>query len=131
MADDLSIQAVGSPSRQIRFPVIIFVHLEYNPWTFANDVAVIRVDGSFRVTPTLNYMRLSHHVPTSGQLCRLAGWGATVEDGRAAPRLQRVHVSIMATSTCNGTFSYNGLMPHGTFCAGAPEGGRDSCQVNT
>lgn len=43
--------------------------------------------------------------------------------------LMTVNISIIPMRICNGTMSYNGVIPHTAICAGVLAGGRDSCQV--
>lgn len=46
------------------------------------------------------------------------------------PYLLRVDVQIIDMITCNGSTSYQGLIPPSAFCAGVMVGGKDACQVS-
>lgn len=75
MADDLSILSRNpAPSRQIRFATHIFVHPGYDDFTYANDIAIVRVSVPFTQTATLRAVPRSTFTPPDNQACHLAGW---------------------------------------------------------
>jgi hypothetical protein len=75
MADDLSIQSRdASNNRQIRFVTHIFIHPDYDDWTFANDIGVVRASVPFYSTPTLRPLPRSPQTPADNEACQLAGW---------------------------------------------------------
>jgi secreted trypsin-like serine protease len=62
-----------------------------------------------------------------GQLLTVAGWGTTSFEGSTSVRLLQVSVPVQADTYCRSQYSWSftaALM----FCAGPPEGGKDSCQ---
>ena len=131
LGNDLSIQRFGNPARQIRFATHIFVHIEYNPWTYANDIGVVRTSVPFVQTPHLRAIPRAFNSPADHSRCQLAGWGVTVEtNSRAHPILMRVDLEIVPIQACNGSGSFDGGIPVGMFCAGSMLGGRDACQVD-
>lgn len=128
MGDDLSIQSVGSIRRQTRRVSHIFVHTGFNLSTMLNDVAVVRVEQPFWPTDTFRAAELANATPAANTTCHVAGWGATVENGTASARLQRMSVAVLPRATCNRRGSYEGAVRAGMICAGTMLGGRDSCQ---
>lgn len=79
MADDLYIVQNGSAARQVNMVSDIFVHKNYDPYTFANDIAVVRLTSNFNRTDSLYPIPRATSTPPDGQLCSLAGWGVTSE----------------------------------------------------
>lgn len=58
----------------------------------------------------------------------IGGWGATVENGTASLHLLGVNLTVIPKHICNAQNSYGGMVKSNMFCAGAMDGGRDSCQ---
>lgn len=80
MGDDLEVSVTPSnPGRQVRQASHIFVHLEYNPDSFLNDIAVIRVIEPFYVTLTFHPVERASETPANDLGCAVAGWGAVKE----------------------------------------------------
>ncbi|CAG9809636.1 unnamed protein product [Chironomus riparius] len=128
MGDDLSIDSRGARTRQIRFATHIFAYPNYHALTLENDIAVVRVSVAFHQTPTLQPMPRSRMTPNPNEVCQLAGWGVIHEDrNRPHPVLLRVELDVISMDFCNGTSSYNGLIPANTICAGTMDGSRDAC----
>ena len=106
------------------------MHVEFNPWTFINDIAVVRVSVPFVQTAHLRTIPRSLNAPADHSRCQLAGWGVTVEtNDRAHPILMRVDLEVIPMDICNGTQSFRGAIQPGMLCAGTMLGGRDACQV--
>ncbi|XVV02172.1 serine protease [Actinosynnema sp. CA-248983] len=61
-----------------------------------------------------------------GTLGTVLGWGRTTEGGQASDVLREVDVPIQSTKYCNE--AYDDFDKLTMFCAGFPEGGKDSCQ---
>lgn len=80
MGDDLEVSTIPSnPGRQVRQASHIFVHLEYNPESLVNDIAVIRVAEPFFVSITFYPVELATETPANDLGCAVAGWGAVKE----------------------------------------------------
>ena len=60
----------------------------------------------------------------------MVGWGATSEGGDVSDTLLKVSVPVVDNSTCAEKYSASGSNydKASMFCAGVPEGGKDSCQ---
>ncbi|KAM9836862.1 complement factor I [Aulostomus maculatus] len=109
----------------------IHIHPRYNPSSYENDIALIRLknlpflDKCLEDNPAISAIC----VPWSTQLfqpnhtCSISGWGRTAE-GRAAQVLNWANVSLI--DDCQ-RFYKDSFKP-GMMCAGDPEGNVDSCQ---
>lgn len=59
----------------------------------------------------------------------VAGWGATCEGCPSSNMLRFVTVPIVPNAECNEI--YGGTITVGMICAGFPQGGRDTCQMDS
>lgn len=109
---------------------IPFVHDQWNPQTFQNDVALLRLE---RRPPGAEFVRLfrGSRGPTVGTDAVVTGWGHTAEGGSVSDHLRRGNVEIRASRSgqcgmyASWTTSYRGRT---MLCAGAGGGGIDACQ---
>lgn len=65
-----------------------------------------------------------------GQISHVTGWGALKEGGSSSKQLQVVEVPIISLDDCKKAYNSTLIVTDRMFCAGVPEGGKDSCQVN-
>jgi secreted trypsin-like serine protease len=106
----------------------VVVHDDYNPKTFENDIALIKIDGGLpkgKIIPLADAaLKL-----TPGQELQVTGWGTTKEVGGQMPtHLLKATVPYVDNDICNKPDSYNGSILPGMMCAGKEGGGVDSCQ---
>jgi secreted trypsin-like serine protease len=104
----------------------VFVHEKYNPTTYENDIALIRL----KLPPAGSKIRLvdpSATLPVRQPL-EVTGWGATAEDGSGSKDLLKASVPYVETAVCNDVAAYKGRVRPAMMCAGYQEGGVDSCQ---
>ncbi|KAH8316523.1 hypothetical protein KR067_009576 [Drosophila pandora] len=107
------------------------VHELYNPWSFDNDIALLRLDQPVDVTnPRLRpiclpvfYHSFDHEVAI------VTGWGSQREGGPASDTLREVEVVVLTQSECRNETSYKpGQITDNMLCAGnTAEGGKDAC----
>jgi len=104
----------------------IIVHKEFNPRTYENDIALIKL----KLPPAGRAIPLADASATLqvGQRLEVTGWGATKEGGGASKDLQKATVPYADTAVCNEPTSYNGGVRPNMMCAGYREGGIDACQ---
>jgi secreted trypsin-like serine protease len=102
------------------------VHEAYNPKTFENDIALIKVKSPLpgRVIPLADK---SLTLPI-GQPLEVTGWGRTEEGGDAPNVLMKATVPYADPVACNDPTAYDGRVRASMICAGRKEGGVDSCQ---
>ncbi|KAM9148966.1 serine protease 33-like [Pangshura tecta] len=117
----------------------IIIHSDYNPSTFASDIALVRLRTPLLYTAYILPVCLPDPSDSivNGTLCWVTGWGnVQTDESLPAPRtLQEVQVPLMDAQTCNDLYSKPitdspGSRPikDGMVCAGYPEEGKDSCQ---
>uniref|UniRef100_A0A8C0JAF7 Peptidase S1 domain-containing protein n=1 Tax=Chelonoidis abingdonii TaxID=106734 RepID=A0A8C0JAF7_CHEAB len=118
----------------------IIIHSDYNPSSFASDIALVLLRTPVLYTAYILPVCLPDRNDSvaNGTLCWITGWGNIQTDGKTlpAPRtLQEVQVPLIDVETCNDLYSKPitgspGSRPikDGMVCAGYPEGGKDSCQ---
>jgi len=65
-----------------------------------------------------------------GSVVTVAGWGATMEGGITADRLQEVDIQVTNMTKCREVYNFqaNLELGSGIMCAGLSQGGKDACQ---
>jgi hypothetical protein len=108
----------------------VITHPNYDPNTFAHDLALLRVN-----TPINNIepVRLANaQVMTNeaapGQPVTVSGWGLLAEGGGAPNQLHDVTIPVVSNTICNGPLAYSGRVTSTMLCAGLQQGGQDACQ---
>lgn len=112
----------------------IIVHESYNDDTHDNDIALLKLQGPApndlaTAIPATPEHDSKYAIPMGDAV--VIGWGTTDEGGNTTPQLMRVWVDIQKSDTCEA--NYQTVLPNtditeNMFCAGLPEGGKDSCQ---
>lgn len=107
----------------------IFVHGQWNPLTFENDIALLRLvkpaSGTFIAAVTV---KQSAELVPVGVIGIVTGWGLTSEEGSLSNILQQVGVQVVSNAVCNNPAAYGGQIKDGMICAGFVVGGKDACQ---
>ena len=116
----------------VRFAVKSFIlHENYNSGTEDNDIALLEL--TYRVDftdPNVGFIclptRNAATYPYAGMMTTAAGWGLLQSKGVSSYTLQQVQLPIVSSTdpTCTATANNATLQ----FCAGFPEGGKDTCQ---
>ncbi|CAG9787076.1 unnamed protein product [Diatraea saccharalis] len=131
----------------------IIRHLRYNPGTYDNDIALLKLDQRVDLSSALKRVRREGESAGSGEssseesnddnglrpVCMptaglsynnhsgvVTGWGTTEEGGSVSSTLQEVYVPIISNTECRQT-AYKQRITDNMLCAGEPEGGRDAC----
>uniref|UniRef100_A0A182INJ8 Peptidase S1 domain-containing protein n=1 Tax=Anopheles atroparvus TaxID=41427 RepID=A0A182INJ8_ANOAO len=108
----------------------IYVHPQYNPFTFENNVAVLRTSSNFFVpvvpVPNLDFAVFYEEVPFDGQACQVAGWN----NATATPVQQFIAAPILNRDTCNGLAVHLGNIRESQLCAGGTNAGPGVCASN-
>ena len=105
----------------------VFVHEGYNPDTYEDDVALVRLKSAPPLGKVIPLATWDTAVSV-GQPLEVTGWGYTSEGGRPSPILRVASVPVVDQAVCNAPDSYNGKIKVQMLCAGHKEGGIDSCQ---
>ena len=118
-------------TEQQRTVDLVVVHPNYDPASFDNDIALLRLTTPVVIGPSVGVIPLVHS-PTNdalvapGMSSMASGWGNTSEGGSTAQILQKVQLPIVSNATCS--VPYPGQITSNMLCAGLAEGGKDSCQ---
>jgi len=109
----------------------IINHPNYNDATFDNDIAVIKVNGTFTCGQNIYPACLPNtnsyeYVGWNDTI--VSGWGTLSSGGVLSDTLQWVKVPPVSRTTCNQASSYNGQITSNMICAGLAAGGKDACQ---
>uniref|UniRef100_A0A2A4IV60 Peptidase S1 domain-containing protein n=1 Tax=Heliothis virescens TaxID=7102 RepID=A0A2A4IV60_HELVI len=106
-----------------------YSHPSYNPNTFDFDVGIVSVSQGMQLDGTnakaISLVRTFYDV-SNGTEITLTGWGATGEGESVTSTLRVVSVPAIDRPTCNEQLG--GGITSRMFCAGLPEGGKDTCQ---
>eukprot|EP00795_Rhopilema_esculentum_P012904 gene12904-3657_t len=106
----------------------IIIHPKYNMTTYDNDIALVQLERKAVINEFVNTLCLPNQAPSAGTRCLVAGWGATVEHGRASDLLMEAEVPIINTEICSHRDVYGSKITNNMICAGFPQGGIDTCQ---
>ena len=122
-ANQLNNEAPGD----VRSVTSIHLHPSWNPTTFDNDVAMLRLDTRFHE----GVGRMAEPVDpvNAGNTVRAIGHGHTTQGGVASNDLRQVDLPIQSDATMSAAAQY-GSSFHGAVMIGAGPlaGGQDSCQ---
>jgi len=90
------------------------------------DVAVLKLKSPATLNHAVKTIDLdkNQNFP-AGKDCYVTGWGTTSYRGPSSKKLLQVSVPIRTWDECLGSYWHVGK---NEFCAGCPQGGKDSCQ---
>lgn len=110
----------------------IFKHEGYSSSSLDSDVALVVLNRNLTYTRTVQPVELAtwgEQLPNkSDDEFFVSGWGLTSETGAVAPLLNYVAVRLINQNTCSENYQYIATITSKMFCAGYPQGGKDSCQ---
>ncbi|CAJ0567939.1 unnamed protein product, partial [Mesorhabditis spiculigera] len=106
------------------------VHPTFNlVWPSSWDVAVLKITPPVKLSEKASPVCIPTLAPPPFQVCAVAGWGLTQENGTRSQVLQEIHVPVLPANVCNNMAHYGGLVHSPSmFCAGYSQGAIDSCQ---
>ncbi|XP_032941601.1 granzyme A-like [Catharus ustulatus] len=112
-------------ANSIRYPC-------YDPSTKENDIMLLQLQGRAKLNKAVKPISLppSDDDPKPGTICTVAGWGKTANRPSKLPSvLMEVNITVIKREICNDRHHYNGkpVITQNMICAGAKEGGKDSC----
>ncbi|KGO68710.1 Peptidase S1A, chymotrypsin-type [Penicillium italicum] len=108
----------------------IAIHPKYDTVTFDNDIAILTLAESITYGPRIAPLGIPYNgsgLPSNGEEVVVSGWGAVHEGGAPSPTLRAANVSMINMKECKARFRNWKPITDSMFCAGVPEGGRDSC----
>ncbi|XP_057370049.1 trypsin-1-like [Daphnia carinata] len=122
--------SLTSGYEQYRNVLSIRVHGNYNQNTFANDIALLKMDqplsfATGKVGPIS--LPISGSILKAGTSCIVSGWGTTAYSGTVSDVLRKVALPVVSNSDCDAMYGIGSILPS-MMCAGFVAGGADSCQ---
>ncbi|CAG6015707.1 chymotrypsin-like protease CTRL-1 [Menidia menidia] len=111
---------------QRRIIAKIFTHPNYNPSTFNNDIALLKLSHPAQMTNRVSPVCLASSMAVihPGTQCVTTGWGKTGQT--STPRyLQQTALPVISPDMCRSYWGYNRITD-AMICAGAA--GMSSCQ---
>ncbi|KAL9922435.1 tracheal-prostasin [Glossina fuscipes fuscipes] len=107
----------------------VFVHENYSPRIYDNDIGVLKLDKPITMSDMVRPVCMPEkNREYEHEEAIITGWGATREGGPAAENLQEVRVPILSTKECRESGYGSSRITDNMLCAGISEGGKDSCQ---
>jgi trypsin len=95
-----------------------------------HDNSVLTLDKELPYQPATLVQSADDPAYQAGAAVTVVGWGATSEGGDVSDTLLKVDVPVVDNAACADAYSTGGSSydKASMFCAGVPEGGKDSCQ---
>ncbi|CAG9788350.1 unnamed protein product [Diatraea saccharalis] len=108
----------------------VVTHPEYQPETFDNDLALLRLANSMQITDTIDIIRLPYlsqvNANFAGQGATASGWGIAAEGVTfVSPTLREYFMSVITNTHCNNLYQ-NSLSPN-VIC-GLSTNGAGTCK---
>ncbi|XP_009912999.1 granzyme A [Haliaeetus albicilla] len=112
-------------AKQIRYPRYHSDHKE-------NDIMLLQLKKRARLNKAVQLIPLptSDDDPKPGTTCTVAGWGQTRNyPKKPSDTLREVNITVISREICNDNHHYknNPVITENMICAGAKNGGKDSC----
>ncbi|XP_012498580.1 PREDICTED: kallikrein-15 isoform X1 [Propithecus coquereli] len=122
---------------QLRAVSRVIPHPGYEARSHRHDVMLLRLARPARLTPQVHPVALPTRCPSPGEVCVVSGWGlvSNNEPGTTGSPESQVslpdtlhcaNISIISDTSCNK--DYPGHLMSTMVCAGAEDGGTDSCE---
>lgn len=122
--------------RALRVKSVVY-HPDFQPWTFANDIALIELErpAGVPVSPLVDAADAENEL--AGLAASVVGWGflqeTTSYDIEKLPtELQEVELPIVDVARCKASFTEGRFKENSiderNLCAGFANGGRDACR---
>lgn len=107
----------------------IVMHEKYNPNTYDNDVALLRLSSPLPLNNfNIKAIELTSEDAADGDMSTITGWGTTQAGGTVSDQLRAVDVPIVSNEICDEAYGGDRITA-GMLCAGVlGEGGKDACQ---
>ncbi|RXN37249.1 trypsinogen precursor [Labeo rohita] len=118
--------AEDESSEQSILSELVIRHPQFNYSTIDNDIMLIKLSKPATLNEYVKPLDLPKSCAPPDTMCRVSGWGITMNDMVDSDKLQCLNLSIISDRDCNK--SYPGLITASMFCAGYLEGGKGVCQ---
>jgi len=124
------IRNAQSNVRQILYPERIIIHAAYNSQTFANDVALIKLNTRIQFNDNVRNICPPETQTYADNVCVCSGWGTLSSGGACCPQtLQYVSMYVITNAACQASYRLERIGDD-MICATDRKGSqeRDSCQ---
>ena len=119
-------QSEPEENEQTSLPTKLIIHQDYDEETYANDIAMIKVDPPFEFTPQVDFAILPPRGYVPKGRYQICGWGRTQEDGPASDIVLKLEVPAISDDECKRKLEEYEIIDS-MMCAGG-ESGKDACQ---
>uniref|UniRef100_A0A1B0DQX3 trypsin n=1 Tax=Phlebotomus papatasi TaxID=29031 RepID=A0A1B0DQX3_PHLPP len=105
-------------------------HELYDPESIDYDFSIVELKDDI----VFSYASRPIHLPRAGDdiengaILTISGWGATKNTSESSYHVRAVDIPKVDQSECITSYETHGAITDRMFCAGYPEGGKDSCQ---
>ncbi|XP_071465381.1 transmembrane protease serine 12 [Marmota flaviventris] len=109
----------------------ISIHPDFIMETYENDIALFYLKKPVMFNDYIQPICLPFDVFQNldeNTKCFISGWGRTKEEGNGTNTLQEAEVHYISRTICNSEWSYRGVIPNTSFCAGDENGSFDTCR---
>ncbi|XP_007952776.1 serine protease 57 [Orycteropus afer afer] len=99
---------IAEPTQQVFRIEEAFRHPDYQPSTHANDICLLKLNGSAVLGHEVGLLKLPRkgaRVPKAGAWCQVAGWGSVSDFQDAPPGLMEAKVRVLGLDVCNSSWS--------------------------
>lgn len=111
------------------------VHDDFQPETYKNDIALIRLDRPVRLSDTTQILCLprftSSVYPPVNRTTIAIGWGHTIDPLKDPNSLLPSHLQQTSLPILSNCFQQELDAPDQQFCAGYEDGSSDTCQADS
>lgn len=110
----------------------IFQHEYFDPVSYDNDIAIIKLEKPIQFGPKIQPACLpsTQFEDYAGELTLIAGWGRTAEKDSVSKSLRSVIIPVWSEQQCAKSGYGKKRLTGNMMCAGYPDGEKDACQVN-
>jgi secreted trypsin-like serine protease len=129
----LTVLSQRGPATQVAVSGV-FVHPQWDPSTYANDLALIQLQVPVAQSANAKVIPLPDSAdpatwPAKGTPAIISGWGSTTATGAASDQLQTATVQVLGGPADTICGRYGSSFSNArSICAGMPTGGIDTCQ---
>ncbi|XP_054444529.1 kallikrein-7-like [Pteronotus mesoamericanus] len=103
-----------------------FVHPGYSTQTHVNDIMLVKLSRTARLSSTVNRINLPSRCDAPGTTCTVSGWGTTTSPDVTFPsELMCTNVKLISSQDCKEV--YKDLLGKSMLCAGIPNSKSNAC----
>ena len=111
----------------------VWVQPDWDPETYENDVALIRLDRAAPQRAVPFVLAEDDDIWAPGTIATIIGWGLTSEGGTASDVLLQARVPVLTDARCERAYPVGSpttltFFASSMLCAGTKAGGVDTCQ---